>query len=75
MPSLFQAGGANLNAAAGGKMRPLEVGIFSRSFGWVVVSAEQNARSGHLRALFADGAEFSHNGHYTCLILFFQSPF
>ena len=75
MLSLFQTGGADFDAASRWKRSPLQIGIFSRSFGWVVVSAEQNARSGHLRALFADGAEFSHNGHYTCLILFFQSPF
>ena len=60
MLSRAEAAGAKLDALARRQRGPLQVGIFSRSFGRVVFSAEEYSRTHDNGPLAADGAYFRH---------------
>jgi len=58
MLSGFHATSADFEALAGWQASPLEVWIFARFFGGIIVGAEKFSRSHHNRALFTNWTDF-----------------
>ena len=54
----LQALGADFYSFAGRQASPLEIGIFSGFFGWVIVGAQKPPRAHYYRPFFANCALF-----------------